>query len=182
MGLLHCTSKLHEFQWGFYCCCHYVVTLKLLKFSFQKLRINWADRMTLCAPGKWIVRFCTVECSVLQAKLFEDISVLIFIPINCMYLEEINYCNSYLLLPIKSYLSWSLPSSIPKTSKCYRRKNILTKLWLLIQPPFVICPVLTKDQTQNCESTHPSWMLKTSKWILPDMSESELSSMCKALL
>lgn len=101
VGLLRYASKVHEFQWGFFCCCRYAVTMRLLKVSLQKLRINWADRMILCAPGKWIVHLITVECSITQAKLSVDINVLIFTPINCMYLGEINYCSSYLLLPNK---------------------------------------------------------------------------------
>lgn len=69
VGLLHYTSKLHEFQWRFHCCCHYLETLKQLKVSLQKLKINWADRMALFVPGKWIIHFLTAECLIPQAKL-----------------------------------------------------------------------------------------------------------------
>lgn len=94
-------AKSMSFNGDFFCCCRYAVTMRLLKVSLQKLRINWTDRMILCAPGKWIVHLITVECSITQAKLSVDINVLIFTPINCMYLGEINYCSSYLLLPNK---------------------------------------------------------------------------------
>lgn len=98
--LLHYTSKLHEFQWRLHCCCHYAVTLKHLKVSLQKLkRINWADRMTVCAPGKWIVYFFTVQCLIPQASK-------VVCRYKCIhlhsYLEEMNNCSSYLLLLMKS--------------------------------------------------------------------------------
>lgn len=135
VGLLHYPSKLHEFQWRFHCCCHYAVTLKLLKVSLQKLRINWAYRMTVCAPGKWIISFFTIECSIPQAKLSVDINVLIFTPINCRYLGGIS-SSSYLLGPIVSYVGiWLLAFQKPASTS--EQKNILTELELLVQPPFV---------------------------------------------
>lgn len=90
--------------------------------------------------GKWVVHFFPVESSILQAKLSVVISVLIFTPIYCMYLEGISYCSSYFCITANNNLfNWICNFQYANKQQALQEKQkIRAEIRLLIQPPFLL--------------------------------------------